>query len=110
MRAGSENKWRVIEVALCGALLVSGCNSDTHAPAPAAQPPFMSTVAGRAPTVAPGDEAPPPAKADVFDGKRAYELVVKQVSFGPRPAGSHTTTPSGWKTLWVRMTQVRPPR
>lgn len=88
MRTGSENKWRVIEVALCGALLVWGCNSDTHAPAPAAQPPFMSTVAGRAPTVAPGDEAPPPAKVDGFDGKRAYELVVKQVSFGPRPAGS----------------------
>jgi len=48
----------------------------------------MSTVAGRAPTVAPGDEAPPPDKVDGFDGKQAYELVVKQVSFGPRPAGS----------------------
>lgn len=37
-------------------------------------------------------ETPPPpatpAKSD-FDGERAFELVRKQVEFGPRPAGSH---------------------
>jgi len=88
MREAAKNALRVIGATLCGALLGSGCNSDSHTPAPAAQPPFMSTVAGHTPTVALGDEAPPPGKADGFDGKRAYELVVKQVSFGPRPAGS----------------------
>jgi len=34
------------------------------------------------------EDAPAPEKMDGFDGKRAYEQVVKQVSFGPRPAGS----------------------
>jgi glutaminyl-peptide cyclotransferase len=48
----------------------------------------MSAVAGSAPAVAQEDEAPPPDKIDGFDGKRAYEQVVKQVRFGPRPAGS----------------------
>jgi len=51
-----------------------------------AQPPFMSAVAGNPPPQA--DDAPPPEKTGGFDGKRAYEQVVKQVSFGPRPAGS----------------------
>jgi Zn-dependent M28 family amino/carboxypeptidase len=46
----------------------------------------MSAVAGNAPS--PADEAPPPEKTDGFDGKRAYDQVAKQVSFGPRPAGS----------------------
>jgi Zn-dependent M28 family amino/carboxypeptidase len=46
----------------------------------------MSAVAGSAP--APGDEAPSPDKAGGFDGKRAYEEVAKEVSFGPRPPGS----------------------
>ena len=46
----------------------------------------MSAVAGNAPS--PADEAPAPEKTDGFDGKRAYEQVAKQVSFGPRPAGS----------------------
>jgi Zn-dependent M28 family amino/carboxypeptidase len=46
----------------------------------------MSAVAGNAPS--PADAAPPPEKTDGFDGKRAYDQVAKQVSFGPRPAGS----------------------
>lgn len=34
------------------------------------------------------DEAPAPEKTGGFDGKRAFAHVAKQVSFGPRPAGS----------------------
>ncbi len=34
------------------------------------------------------DEAPAPDKTGGFDGKSAYAHVAKQVSFGPRPAGS----------------------
>ncbi len=48
-----------------------------------APPPAVSQAATQ-----PGDEAPPPDKTDGFDGKRAYAHVAKQVSFGPRPAGS----------------------
>ena len=47
----------------------------------------MSAVAGSAPVPA-GQEAPPADKTGGFDGNRAYEQVAKQVSFGPRPAGS----------------------
>ena len=50
------------------------------------QPPFMSAVAGNPPAQA--VDAPPAEKTGGFDGKRAYEQVAKQVSFGPRPAGS----------------------
>jgi Zn-dependent M28 family amino/carboxypeptidase len=70
---------------LCG-LLAVGCKSRDTTPPAGPQPPFMSAVAGNAP--APADEAPAPEKTDGFDGKRAYEQVAKQVSFGPRPAGS----------------------
>jgi glutaminyl-peptide cyclotransferase len=67
-------------------LLAPGCKSgDAEKPAPA-QPPFMSAVAGNSP--APGDEAPAAETTGGFDGKRAYDQVVKQVSFGPRPPGS----------------------
>jgi glutaminyl-peptide cyclotransferase len=58
-------------------------NSETANPG---QPPFMSAVAGPAPK--PADEAPPAEKTGGFDGKRAYEQVVKQLSYGSRPAGS----------------------
>src|SRR5215469_10838960 len=34
------------------------------------------------------DDALPPEKTGGFDGAKAYEHVAKQVSFGPRPAGS----------------------
>jgi glutaminyl-peptide cyclotransferase len=69
-----------------------GCHSESAAPkqgvakgdAPkAGDPPFMSAVAGPPP-----DGAPPPEKTGGFDGVRAYQQVVKQLSFGPRPAGS----------------------
>jgi len=36
----------------------------------------------------PADDAPPAAATEGFDGHRALEQVAKQVSFGPRPAGS----------------------
>lgn len=48
----------------------------------------MSAVAGSAPTIAPADEAFPPERTGGFDGKRAYDQVAKQVSFGPRSPGS----------------------
>src|SRR6266481_3368895 len=72
--------------------LALGCKSGETAstnggsPANAGQPPFMSAVAGAPPK--PADEAPPADKTGGFDGKRAYEQVVKQLSYGPRPAGS----------------------
>jgi glutaminyl-peptide cyclotransferase len=53
---------------------------------PAGQPPFMSAVASTPPQTA--DDALPPEKTGGFDGKRAFALVAKQVSFGPRPSGS----------------------
>jgi glutaminyl-peptide cyclotransferase len=77
---------------LAGAAVVAlGCKSGPSASTNSAttnpeQPPFMSAVAGPAPKAA--DEAPPADKTGGFDGKRAYEQVAKQVSFGPRPAGS----------------------
>ena len=78
----------VLGLTLSCALLSPGCKSgNTAQPAPA-QPPFMSAVAGNAPAVAPEDEAPSPDKTGGFDGKRAYDQVAKQVSFGPRPPGS----------------------
>ena len=78
----------VLGAALLCVLLAPGCKSgNTGQPAPA-QPPFMSAVAGNAPAPAPGDEAPSPDKTGEFDGKFAYDQVVKQVGFGPRPPGS----------------------
>jgi len=70
------------------AVLALGCKSGGTAAVPAAtaEKPFMSTVAGNPPAVV--EDVPAPEKVDGFDGKRAYEQVVKQVSFGPRPAGS----------------------
>jgi len=70
------------------ALLALGCNSTDSSAAKPAQPPFMSAVAGTPPAVAPGDEAPPPDTTGGFDGKRAFDQVATQVSFGPRPPGS----------------------
>lgn len=77
---------------LCLAALAAGCNSSDTKSAPEGQQPFMSTVAGSAPVpfVAPEDRAPSADKTGGFDGQRAYDLVVKQVSFGPRPAGSQS--------------------
>jgi Peptidase family M28 len=69
-------------------LVLLGCHSDNQSSASQNTPPFMSAVAGPAPTIAPADEPPPADKTGGFDGKRAYDQVAKQVSFGPRPAGS----------------------
>ena len=79
--------WRVGLLVLMVVGLL-GCKSGgtTAAPTATAEKPFMSAVAGNPPAVV-GD-APAPEKMDGFDGKRAYEQVVKQVSYGPRPAGS----------------------
>ncbi|HTZ46200.1 MAG TPA: M28 family peptidase [Verrucomicrobiae bacterium] len=65
-----------------------GCKSGGPSQPEQPQPPFMSSVAGNAPAISPADAAPPPDKTDGFDGKRAYDQVAKQVSFGPRPPGS----------------------
>jgi Zn-dependent M28 family amino/carboxypeptidase len=74
---------------VCACLtLTLGCKSGGSTTAkPAAEPPFMSAVAGT-PPVPPGQQAPPADKTGGFDGKRAYDQVAKQVSYGPRPAGS----------------------
>jgi len=82
---------------LCTAACVSatfiglaGCKAKADSPQPAAKDaPFMSAVT-TAPPAATQDpaEAPPPEKTAGFDGKRAFAHVAKQVSFGPRPAGS----------------------
>jgi len=90
--SASGNGLRIVPLwVVFSSCLVLGCKSGGTAStnggaANAGQPPFMSAVAGPPPN--PADEAPSPDKTGGFDGKRAYEQVVKQVSFGPRPAGS----------------------
>src|SRR5580693_4065232 len=72
-------------------LVLAGCKAKADNPQPAAKDaPFMSAVTTAPPPAQqnPADEAPPPGKTGGFDGKRAYAQVAKQVSFGPRPAGS----------------------
>jgi hypothetical protein len=65
----------------------AGCKaSDKDSVGAAGQPPFMSTMAAAPPHAA--DDALPSAQTGGFDGKRAYDLVAKQVSFGPHPSGS----------------------
>jgi glutaminyl-peptide cyclotransferase len=79
---------RMTGFALAWALVFAGCKArgeDGHSTA-AASPPFMSTVAQNPPQAA--SDAPPPVQTGGFDGKLAYEYTAKQVSFGPRPAGS----------------------
>ncbi|HKW56875.1 MAG TPA: M28 family peptidase [Candidatus Acidoferrum sp.] len=73
---------------------LSGCKAKADASKPAA--PFLSGVAMAPPAGSPlqspevpaADQAPPTDKTSGFDGNRAYAHVAKQVSFGPRPAGS----------------------
>jgi glutaminyl-peptide cyclotransferase len=76
----------LLGLALFCVLFTPGCKSGNTSQPGSGQPPFMSAVAGTAP--APGDEAPPADKTGGFDGKRAFDQVAKQVSFGPRPPGS----------------------
>jgi glutaminyl-peptide cyclotransferase len=80
-----------VMVLTAAAVVALGCKSSetastTSGTANAGQPPFMSAVAGAPPN--PSDQAPPADKTGGFDGERAYEQVVKQLSYGPRPAGS----------------------
>ncbi len=78
----------------CAAICVSafflgfaGCKAKADSSQPGAKDaPFMSAVTVAPPQAA--DEAPAPEKTGGFDGKRAFAHVAKQVSFGPRPAGS----------------------
>jgi glutaminyl-peptide cyclotransferase len=70
---------------VCLLVLGVGCQSENGGKG---QPPFMSAVAGDGAAMAEQAKAPAPESTDGFDGHRAYELVQKQVSFGPRPAGS----------------------
>ncbi len=77
-----------LSCALC-AFFVSaliGCKASGDKSHAAPQPPFMSTAAATPPQFP--DDALPSEKTGGFDGKRAFALVAKQVSFGPRPAGS----------------------
>jgi glutaminyl-peptide cyclotransferase len=80
--------------AACSFALVlglTGCKAKADGSQPAAKDaPFMSAVTTAPPPAQqnPADEAPPPDKTGGFDGKRAFAHVAKQVSFGPRPAGS----------------------
>jgi glutaminyl-peptide cyclotransferase len=70
---------------LCSLVVAVGCKSEN---AGKAEPPFMSAVAGDGAVLAEQAKAPAPETTGGFDGHRAYELVEKQVSFGPRVAGS----------------------
>jgi len=72
-------------------IVLAGCKAKADSPQPAAKDaPFMSAVTTAPPPAVqnPADAAPDPDKTGGFDGKRAYAQVAKQVSFGPRPAGS----------------------
>jgi len=82
----ARRDWRAL--IFCVAVFALGCKSANQAPAQAQDKPFMSSVAGNVPALAPADVAPPAEKTGGFDGQRAYEQVAKQVSYGPRPAGS----------------------
>ncbi|MGB9464595.1 MAG: M28 family peptidase [Candidatus Acidiferrum sp.] len=84
----------VLCAALCAVvsfLGIAGCKAKADSSQPAAKDaPFMSAVTAVTPPAPQNaaDEAPPPDKTGGFDGKRAFAHVAKQVSFGPRPAGS----------------------
>jgi len=75
---------------VCAALLLlalAGCKSK-DAPGDASREPVVRASAKKPPQL-PDADTPPPEKTDGFDGKLAFEHVVKQVDFGPRPSGSH---------------------
>jgi glutaminyl-peptide cyclotransferase len=95
MKPTSRNLFCGVACASIFLLAVAGCKAKADNPQPNAKDaPFMSAVTTAPPpaaaqaSVQPNDEAPPPDKTGGFDGKRAYAHVAKQVSFGPRPAGS----------------------
>jgi glutaminyl-peptide cyclotransferase len=79
-------------VLLAAGLLTAcgGCKAKTAQAEGAANPPLVSEAAGPPPQEADAD-TPAPEKTGGFNGKRAFEHVAKQVSFGPRPAGSQAS-------------------
>ena len=99
-----RNNWRWLGIlAVAPLCLPAGCKAraDTARSAASATPPFMSTAAQNPPQA--DAQAPPPEKTGGFDGGLAYEFVAKQVSFGPRPAGS----PALAKTRDFIMSQLK---
>ena len=85
MTTFSKNSLRTTWLLGLAFVCLAGCQvSDSSRGA--GQPPFMSTAASNSPQGA--NDAPPADKTGGFDGKRAYELVAKQVGFGPHPSGS----------------------
>lgn len=79
----------------CVALLAAaGCGgANTNGSRASSGGTFTSDAATQPPAAAPApDDALPPEQTGGFDGKRAYGLVARQVSFGPRPAGSQAGT------------------
>src|SRR6266849_7821146 len=86
MASLSKNIFRIATMACLVFVALTGCKASGHDSPSATQPPLTSTAASAPPQAA--DEAPPPEKSGGFDGKRAFALVAKQVSFGPRPSGS----------------------
>jgi len=74
---------------VCAALVIAacaGCKSDSG-PSMSGSAPLVSASAMK-PRQLPDADTPDPEKTDGFDGKLAFEHVVKQVAFGPRPSGS----------------------
>lgn len=72
-------------IALCFSLFsvaAGGCKAKDDRPAP------VMTAVSTAPPQLPDQDTPAPEATSGFDGKRAFEHVAKQVSFGPRPSGS----------------------
>jgi len=75
---------------VCAALLIVACAGCKSNPGPS-----MSSTASHVsasattPPQLPDADTPAPEKTDGFDGKLAFEHVVKLVDFGPRPSGSH---------------------
>jgi len=87
MSTGLNGRLRLGLLLVLVAIGVRGCKASGSEPRGTnGQPPFMSTMAAAPPQIA--DDALPPSQTGGFDGKRAFALVAKQVSFGPRPAGS----------------------
>ncbi len=91
MNFAPKNVFCVVACASALFLGLCGCKAKADSPQPTAKDaPFMSAVTTAPPPAVqtPADAAPDPDKTGGFDGKRAYAQVAKQVSFGPRPAGS----------------------
>lgn len=85
MTTFSKNSlWTTLLLGLA-VVCLAGCQASDSSRG-AGQPPFMSAAASNPPQGA--NDAPPPDQTGGFDGKRAYELVAKQVGFGPHPSGS----------------------